>query len=905
MEVDKNLQIKLDLYDEGVPETDYDLNRIIYDLDSQIDLLSSQADKFDYLVSIGSGLLCGILDILWVGDFNLARGRKIASDGVDNFVKKTAKMLGCKDDDLEKSVSFLEKKFPIPSDGNTPDLGGGLQHHLRDFAHHPTIVGLMFSLLTQFTGKSYGTDASGAFLIVDVTKASKAFIGNDVPTKILYGTIGWFFHLVSDMAGSSASAGLSGGTGIPGPLLSMAKELSALPMFKNMKYGEKSLSEFLSKLFNGTYFLKRDEAGKIIKESVQRLDFRGELGIGVELGRQAIPVVANECIVRSFYFIRRLAIEIREKNIRKLSDVKQIDWEKVKPWNNPTIARMLTIATGVFTTVDVGEAIITQKYWVSINYIGVGRFAVAIGQDISWCMKARNISKIKQMYEEIQRFTYMTVDDDIYERIGSSMDFDKFGLTIEQTEILYNLEYYKTLNDINNTKLPINSAKVKQLKQEWLDEWKSYMSEGFPSFVQDENAKLDWFEIDDLIQLIEKNSPQGTWFRLVLLEMMLFEPYYPLSIEKNKKGEDVPCKKYSMLRNAVFGYRKDTGDNYIDSFFSDDYYTKGYVRRLRKCYNSVLRELNEVLKMVITTLSITAVITVVTVATAGAFAAPIAVALVGSKFAGLSGAALASACLAYLGGGAVAIGGAGMLGGTIAIVGGGAILGVGVGASVGGAVGSVGLLGKRNTIMQSAKLIVSVREIFLNDEHDADYSNTVYEQYVQNIMDIEKGLVELKLKADVATGDEKKMLKREIKNAKDSVEAMKIARKNLIKFISSFEEGLSHLYDEEDVEVPFCPKCYAILEDQQGFDGNDGTWTCLKCGQLLYGDEINDEFEGVVWYCDNCNTVLNTQDAFDDSLGTWECTECGCNSVIAETEIIEIEVDVEAIQEIKDYLDDK
>lgn len=49
-------------------------------------------------------------------------------------------------------------------------------------------------------------------------------------------------------------------------------------------------------------------------------------------------------------------------------------------------------------------------------------------------------------------------------------------------------------------------------------------------------------------------------------------------------------------------------------------------------------------------------------------------------------------------------------------------------------------------ILQSAKLMVSVREIFLNDEHDIEYSNTVYEQYVQNIADIEKGLVELRLK---------------------------------------------------------------------------------------------------------------------------------------------------------------
>lgn len=168
-----------------------------------------------------------------------------------------------------------------------------------------------------------------------------------------------------------------------------------------------------------------------------------------------------------------------------------------------------------------------------------------------------------------------------------------------------------------------------------------------------------------------------------------------------------------------------------------------------------MNELNEVLKTVITSLSITAVISIVTVATAGAFAGPIAVALVGSNFAGLSGAALTSACLAYLGGGAIAAGGAGMLGGTIAIVGGGAALGIGVGAGVGGAVGSAGLLGKKNTIMQSAKLLTSVREIFLNDEHDVEFSNSVYEQYLQNITEVEKGLVELRLKKDVAKGKEK------------------------------------------------------------------------------------------------------------------------------------------------------
>ena len=91
--------------------------------------------------------------------------------------------------------------------------------------------------------------------------------------------------------------------------------------------------------------------------------------------------------------------------------------------------------------------------------------------------------------------------------------------------------------------------------------------------------------------------------------------------------------------------------------------------------------MKEVLKGLLVGGAITAGIAIVTIATAGALAGPIAVALVGSNFAGLSGAALTSACLAYLGGGAIAAGGAGMLGGTAVIVGGGAALGIGAAES--------------------------------------------------------------------------------------------------------------------------------------------------------------------------------------------------------------------------------
>ena len=590
------IEVSLIPNEQYVSNAEFDLDRIIYDLDGQIELLSSQADTIDYLVSVASGVLCGLLDVLWVGEFNLERGREIASDKVETFVKRAAKLTGCESDDLNTAVKHLEKLFPIPSDGNTPDFGGGLQHHLRDFAHHPTIVGLMFSLLTQFTYKSYGTDTAGMFIIVDVPEKSRPFIGMDTPTKILYGTLIWFFHLVSDMAGSSSTAGKTGGTGIPGPILALAKELSVLPFFRDMEIGEYGISPFLSKLFNGTLLAQHDENGKIIKDTVLKFDLRGELGVVSELGRQALPVVANECIVRGFYFIRRFATELKENHIRSLDELRHVNWCNVIPAGNPTIARMLTIATGVFTTVDVGDAIISQKYWVSINYVGIGRFAVAIGEDVSWGLKARKVKDIKAMYETIRQNAFREEDKRIYERIGSGMSSEKLGLTLEQTEILYNLEYLVTLNDIQTTKLPVGGESIRNLKRQWLDEWQQSMTNGFASFVQIPDAQLHWYSEQELVEYIEANNPSGTWFRLALLETMLFEPYYPLTLETDKKGNAVPSKKYSSLHNPVCGYSKSNSDSFLDSRFPENFYTKGYIKRLRKCHGKVIRELNEVLK---------------------------------------------------------------------------------------------------------------------------------------------------------------------------------------------------------------------------------------------------------------------------------------------------------------------
>lgn len=369
---------------------------MIVELNKEIERLTNHADGLDYTIAVSSGVITGLIDVFWVGEFNFERGKKWSDEKINNFVIKIAKNRGYKGDNLEGSISFLEKEYPLASDSNTPDFGGGLQHHLRDFAHHPSIFGLFFSLLTQFTGKAYGTNTVGSFMIIDVK--NKTFIGKDFPQKILFGTVFWFFHMVSDIAGSSSYPGT--GTGLPGPLLSFAKLLSALPFFKNKETGSNALSLWVSKLFNGTLLAERDSSGKIIKESVNRFDFRAELGVIYELGRQAVPVIINECIVRGFYFIRRFIDEIKTNNVKSLKELNRINWKNTLPFKNRTIARMLTISTGTFTLIDLGDAAIrgavksggnlglfAKEFILRVNFIGVGRFVLAVGVDVSMGIK--------------------------------------------------------------------------------------------------------------------------------------------------------------------------------------------------------------------------------------------------------------------------------------------------------------------------------------------------------------------------------------------------------------------------------------------------------------------------------------------------------------------------------------
>lgn len=383
----------------GVAGADKDLRELeskLEEYNKEIDRLTNHADSLDYTVAVASGVLTGLLDAFAVGEIDLKSSREWGDEKVNSFIKKVAGEKGKDDKALDRAIKKLaDKSKPyFPSDPNLNDFGGGRQHHLRDFAHHPTPTGLLFSILTQFTKNCYGTDTLGKFIVVPVKDLTR--IGDTAPKKIVYATIYWFIHLVSDLAGTGEFVGK--GTGLPGPILSLAKELSVLPPFNHMRIHdndtELSLSQLISKIFNGTLFADHDESGKIIKESVVNVDLRTELGI---IKTQAWPVLLNELIVRVFYSIRRLILELNEHPVETIKDLQQLDWRKIMPFKNRTLSRMLTIATGTFTAVDLADAAIhsaiksggvTNPAFFSnmilrVNFVGIGRFALAVSTDVS------------------------------------------------------------------------------------------------------------------------------------------------------------------------------------------------------------------------------------------------------------------------------------------------------------------------------------------------------------------------------------------------------------------------------------------------------------------------------------------------------------------------------------------
>lgn len=678
----------------------------------------SKADKLDCEIAVASGVITGLFDSFFVGKFSLERASEWGSKKTNKFVLAMAKLAGYDGEEIDGAIRYLEQGFKFAADGNTVDFGGGKQHHFRDFSHHFSLGGLACSIFTQFTGKAIGTDTAGRLIIVDIPDSHAKLLGDSFQEKVIKGTVAWLFHIASDLAGSSNNPG--GGIGVPGPIMSLIKQLSALPIFKDArsaleKEADAALSfrELISKLFNGTLLGKRDENGRIVRPV--RFDFRMELGVAHEIGRQAIPVILNQCFIRSFYFARRLAHEIKALEVKRLSELSRVDPIDVLPFKNRAIARMSTISTGVFSVVDATDALVRaavaskgkkeelpKEFIVRINFVGIGTFAIACALDIKGVIKERKSGKAAEL--------------DFYER--EIAELHCLALGPEQIRLLQSLQRLIVVKDIERT----NKARKKVAKELWLAEWEQAVSRGLSErgiLTQDYflNEKNLYSQFNSLVS----EDPSKPWPYLVALEADLVVPYPPLGGDTDKEFKGL----------------KFTDDYMLDTFCSSQgVVSKSELKSLRKAMKGAESEIDAALAKNVAKLIGTAVIATATTAAAFVFAPFIAPIIAGEAVAGLYGAALASASLAFVGGGALAVGGLGMAGGTAIIAGGGAILGV-LGGS--GVTQFVAAMSNADgfVFLEASKLLCYSEDVLIRRYYDLDSVRKIKAALNERILELE------------------------------------------------------------------------------------------------------------------------------------------------------------------------
>ncbi|MCR4813935.1 MAG: hypothetical protein K5879_03820 [Lachnospiraceae bacterium] len=681
-------------------------------VDAKWDDRVDRADRIDYLIAVSCGTIAGLIDSFFVGEFSLSKANAWGKDTINKLVIKVAKVNGFSGKDLQSAIRFLEKTFPFASDSLTAKFGGGLQHHLRDFSHHFSLGGFLCSLFTQFTGKVIGTDTAGSLIIEKLTDTS--LIGKNIEEKILFGTIRWVFHLASDMAGSNQTFG--NGTGIPGPIMSAIKRLSTLPIFKDKLINEVEFHTWVSKLFNGTLLAKRNASGKIIEKIP--FDLRTEMGILIQTGKQLVPVIINECLVRGAYFLRRLFMWVDSHEIKSIRDFGKIKPEEVLPFNNHSIRRMVTVSSGVFCAIDMTDAAIRaaiksggsvakfmKEFFVRINVAGVGRFVIACSLDFGTILEEE-----RQKEQEFEKKIF---------------NVKAFSLTYEQTQVLYSIQRIIVLHDAGNT----SNANDKKLKKEWLKEWEQKVLEG--CYVAKEHRSEFFLPDYALINKISRLG-LGPWFYSVMIEAIYFKPYSNLT-------NDEKWKKYKKLR-----LKKD----YIKEVFVErqTYFTEKDVREIKHEFRRASGIVTGTKKAMIITAAGTVAIACVTGGIALIFAPEIAAGLVGGE--GLYGAALYSHSLAVLGGGSLAAGGLGMAGGTFVVTSGGALVGLLGGSGVSTA-SRLAILSNAGFIrMECCKLIAYCRAVLAKRYSDLESVKGIKEALSENYEEIKELLKKLNMYTD-------------------------------------------------------------------------------------------------------------------------------------------------------------
>ncbi|MEO3134955.1 hypothetical protein ABHC40_12180 [Turicibacter sanguinis] len=381
---------------------------------------NAKCDKYDYLIAAFSGLSAGLIDIFFVGIPGDSVLGNFTDTQADNLVKKFAKMVGWNpregnEDSISSAIGFLEKNFPVNYDqAHSVAAGGALKmapnnHHYKSLAHSPDIVGLFFSILDQFQGKSSFL-SNGQLIRIESSSQNLELYGSGLPAQIFCGFCNWLGHIMSDLAGSSGGRGnMSGrGSGVSIPFM----ELFQLCDFGELKVGQhrQTLATVMTQVFQSGYDIRFGAA-------------------------MTIPVLINELMIRTLWVIKKHFYEKR-------------DWKDCFPsQKHADLRMMLLIGHGTLCLIDGADAAIRSggnavAFILRLNLIGWVRLIILVFKELRIRYGHQVMVTLKQFLGEIGgtlTYTERKLLNEYYERM-QKVD-EELNVLLTQFAEMINREY--------------------------------------------------------------------------------------------------------------------------------------------------------------------------------------------------------------------------------------------------------------------------------------------------------------------------------------------------------------------------------------------------------------------------------------------------------------------------------
>lgn len=697
-------------------------------LDADFDQAISERDYSYYAVAVASGLLTGAFSQLKFSEKQLEKIAEWKAKDWDKYVSIAAQIAGYKKSDVKGAYEFLlNRVIPFVDESLKAEVNDSINEVLKTLSNHPTVAGLVFSVFTQFSGEKYIIGENG---LTKKPVPKYYAIGRNVEEKITYGLLYWVFNIGIDKVVSKRN--ILDDLKIPKEIINLLKDICKLPIFEgvptNYNEVEKLYSDVIKKIYENSTF--KDENGDVqqfnLKDLIQDLGNRSIEG--------SMPVIINECIVRTFYLLKKLIVECKESKVSSLEELKNIDVEKVLPFNNRLISRMILISSSCFLGVNVAgatvKAVMAEKtktgdfkktLFAEINIAGVGRFVFAVVADSKYW--SDDIQIILQRRNKDKRVDEKTEEQRIADEMISKEAFKILSFNAAQTRALYSLETLVTMSDIKHT----DKLDMKEKKQKWLEMWQNRLLEGMGI------DSRDYFVVDEKIVYeafnhLEETEENLRWFYLMTMELVLFKPYYSLGVKEDSEFKNLKCEKYSYVEDQFIRRQTIISQAEVDAMESSYKKYKGIVNGNTK--NAAIAA------------GVAAVAAVATGGVAFAFAPGIATMIAGEAVVGLHGAALTSASLAFVGGGSLAAGGLGMAGGTAIITGGGAILGI----AGSGTASMAAILSQTNSeywIRQTTKMLVFCNNVLKNKLNLTDAIESLSVELDETIRRVEENTKEL------------------------------------------------------------------------------------------------------------------------------------------------------------------